>query len=61
MRYTKLTHKSDYILKLEVGDKVHEAILDFCSKEGVEILSKLRYRAGFTPMKPNLSGTQSAG
>jgi uncharacterized protein len=36
MKYSKLTHKADYIVKLEVGDKVHEAILDFCAKEGVE-------------------------
>jgi uncharacterized protein len=36
MRYSKLTLKSEYILKLEVGDKVHGAILDFCSKENIE-------------------------
>lgn len=36
MKYSKLTHKADYIVKLEVGDKVHDSILDFCDKEGVE-------------------------
>lgn len=36
MKYSKLTHRSDYIVKLEVGDKVHDAILDFCEREGVK-------------------------
>jgi uncharacterized protein len=35
MQYTKLTLQSDYIVKLEVGDKVHDAILDFCKKENI--------------------------
>jgi uncharacterized protein len=35
MQYTKLTLQSDYIVKLEVGDKVHEAIQDFCHKENI--------------------------
>jgi uncharacterized protein len=36
MKYTKVTPESDYILKLEVGDKVHEAILNFCNKENIQ-------------------------
>jgi uncharacterized protein len=36
MRYSKLTVKSEYILKLEIGDKVHDTILDFCSRENIE-------------------------
>jgi uncharacterized protein len=36
MKYSKLTHKADYIVKLEIGDKVHDAILDFCNMESVE-------------------------
>jgi uncharacterized protein len=35
MQYTKLTLQSDYIVKLEVGDKVHDAILDFCQAENI--------------------------
>lgn len=36
MKYTKLTIESDYIVKLEVGDKVHESILDFCRQENIQ-------------------------
>lgn len=36
MKYSKVTINSDYILKLEVGDKVHETILDFCEKENIQ-------------------------
>ncbi|MEI6729366.1 MAG: DUF296 domain-containing protein [bacterium] len=36
MRYSKLNIDSDYIIKLEVGDKVHDSILDFCKKENIQ-------------------------
>jgi uncharacterized protein len=36
MKYTKLSIKSEYILKLEVGDIVHDSIMDFCNREDIQ-------------------------
>lgn len=35
MKYTKVTPDFEYIIKLEAGDKVHEAILSVCQAENI--------------------------
>ena len=35
MQYSKLSVKAEYILKLELGDKIHDSILNFCEKEKI--------------------------